>query len=343
MAWPHYRGFVKASNLVLVVWLLGGSTGLAKQWAREMFDHTSHDFGTVARGAKVEHRFTLKNKYKEDIQIERVSSSCGCATTRFTKRPLKTGEEGEIVVAVDTRSFLGRKDTTLTVVFAPPFPAEVQLHTHCFIRRDIVFCPGLVQFSSVRQGRSVTREVSISYAGRHDWRIRSVNNNNPHLEVKLSETSREFGQVKYNMSVRLKDDAPLGYIKDQLVLVTDDPDRVKSRVPIAVEGIVVPAIDVRPSSLMIGILRPGEAATRQLVAHAKTPFRVVAVSCADKRFKCDVLSEGARTLHQIAVTFTAGKTSGKATAKVQIRTDLGKGPDLEVTVHAQVVPPAAGS
>ena len=38
---------------------------LGQQWAKEMFDHTSHDFGTVARGAKMEHRFTLENIYEE--------------------------------------------------------------------------------------------------------------------------------------------------------------------------------------------------------------------------------------------------------------------------------------
>ena len=37
-----------------------------------MFDHTTHDFGVVARGAKVEHRFVVENNYEEDIHIESV-------------------------------------------------------------------------------------------------------------------------------------------------------------------------------------------------------------------------------------------------------------------------------
>ena len=46
-------------------------------WAKAMFDHLSHDFGVVARGAKVEYRFVVKNPYNEDMQIESVRSSAG--------------------------------------------------------------------------------------------------------------------------------------------------------------------------------------------------------------------------------------------------------------------------
>ena len=55
-----------------VVVLLGGvSTGHAgEDWARAMFDHTTHDFGVVARGAKVEHRFIIENIYEEDAHVE---------------------------------------------------------------------------------------------------------------------------------------------------------------------------------------------------------------------------------------------------------------------------------
>ena len=43
-----------------------------QDWAKAMFDHTSHDFGVVARGAKVEHRFVIENIYEEDAHIQSV-------------------------------------------------------------------------------------------------------------------------------------------------------------------------------------------------------------------------------------------------------------------------------
>ena len=58
-------------------------------WAKAMFDHLSHDFGVVARSAKVEYRFVVENPYNEDMQIESVRSSCGCSTAELTKQHLK--------------------------------------------------------------------------------------------------------------------------------------------------------------------------------------------------------------------------------------------------------------
>ena len=97
-------------------------------WTKAMFDTTSHDFGVVARGAKVEYRFLVKNPYNEDMEIESVRSSCGCSTAEPTKRRLKGAKDydpapfdrTEIVVKVDTRGSLGRKDATITVKLRRP-------------------------------------------------------------------------------------------------------------------------------------------------------------------------------------------------------------------------------
>ena len=49
------KSLIRASCAVGLL-LASGAVGFAQEWdwAGEMFDHTSHDFGTVARGAKVE-------------------------------------------------------------------------------------------------------------------------------------------------------------------------------------------------------------------------------------------------------------------------------------------------
>src|ERR1700722_18745958 len=60
-------------------------------WAKAMFDSTSHDFGVVARGAEVVHRFRVKNLYKEDVQISTVTTSCGCTAPQFDQTPVKSG------------------------------------------------------------------------------------------------------------------------------------------------------------------------------------------------------------------------------------------------------------
>ena len=183
-----------------VVVLLGGaSAGHAQDWARAMFDHTTHDFGVVARGAKVEHRFIVENIYEEDAHIKSVSSSCGCSTPQVSRKLLKTWEKAEVLVTIDTRGFLGRKDATITVVFDQPFAAEVQLHVHTYIRSDIVVQPGAACLGSVMQGAEAKQTLAVNYAGRDDWRIVRIECANPSIEASAVETSRTPGKAGYSL------------------------------------------------------------------------------------------------------------------------------------------------
>lgn len=321
--------------------LLWVSTTDAQDWARAMFDnHTTHDFGVVARGAKVEHRFVVENIYEEDAHIKSVSSSCGCSTPQVSRQLLKTWEKAEILVTVDTRGFLGRKDATIRVEFDQPFPAEVQLHVHTYIRSDVVVQPGAVLFGSVVQGAGAKQTVSVAYAGRDDWRIGRVECANPSIEASAVETKREAGQVGYNLSVRLKPDAPPGYIRDQLMLVTNDYDVRAARVPVAVEGLVVAALSVRPSPLLMGATEVGRPVTRNLVVQGRAPFRIVAVRSSDDRFQCKAPSD-AKTAHVLPVTFLANDAkspAGTLSAKIRMETDLAGASPVEVGVSVQLSP-----
>jgi len=336
---PWRRGWAVAGAVSLL--LFCAAPGQAQDWARAMFDHTTHDFGVVARGAKVEHRFVVENIYEEDAHIKSVSSSCGCSTPHVSKRTLKTWEKSEILVELDTRGFLGRKDATITVAFDRPFTAEVQLHVHAYIRSDIVVQPGSVEFGSVSQGAGATRELTVSYAGRNDWRIERVEYANPGIEARVVETDRTPGKVSYKLSVKLKKNAPPGYLQDQLVLITNDFNARSSRVPVAVKGLVASALTVRPSPLLMGVTEAGRAVTRNLVVQGRASFRVIAVRSSDERFQCKVPTE-AKTVHILPVTFLANNvTPGRLGATICVETDLAGAPPVEVGVSVQIVSPKA--
>ncbi|MEN6406713.1 MAG: DUF1573 domain-containing protein [Thermoguttaceae bacterium] len=323
--------------IIGLVLALAVSTAEAQDWAQAMFNHTTHDFGVVARGANVEHRFVFENIYEEDAHIASVSSSCGCSTPTINRQSLKTWEKAEVLVTVDTRGFLGRKDATITVVFDKPFPAEVQLHVHTYIRSDVVVQPGEVAFGSILQGSGAKQSVAVSYAGREDWQINRVECANPNVVAEVAETNRGDGQVGYRLSVQLKPGAPAGYIRDQLVLVTNDYDARAARVPVAVEGLVVAALSARPSPLMMGVAESGHKVTRKLVLQGRTPFRIVTAQCDDPRFQCELSGDDARTVHVVPVSFEAGDgRSGAIHAKLHIETDLTGAKAIDVPVSVQI-------
>ncbi|MCX7427680.1 MAG: DUF1573 domain-containing protein [Planctomycetia bacterium] len=322
----------------LIPWLLIASSGSAEQWAVDMFKKTSHDFGAVARGAKAEFAFTFENIYLEDARIQSVSSSCGCTSSKYPTEVVKTYQKGQIVASIDTRSFMGTKDATLTVTFDKPFAAEVTLHVHCYIRSDVVFQPGAIQFGSVRQGQVAQQKTTVSYAGRDDWAITDVKCPNAFLQAKLVEVGRNLGRVTYDLLVDLKRDAPAGYLGGQIVLLTNDADPRKREVPLAVEGIVVAALSVRPASLAFLSPGDGKPLQRNLVVQGYKPFRIIEASCPDKRIEC-VLPTEEKQFHILRVTFNPGPSQGKTETAIRIRTDQADSPEISVSVQADVAAP----
>ena len=146
---------------------------------------------------------------------------------------------------------------------------------------------------------------------------------NPHLEVELNESSRSGGRVAYQMLIRLKENAPVGYLHDELTIVTDDSRR--TRIPLNVEGSVISTgVTVSPSQISLGILQPNESVTKNMIVKAQEPFKVLSVKCKDGCFQFKT-SEESKKLHIIPVTFTGTETPGAVEQAIEIETDFSGG------------------
>jgi Protein of unknown function (DUF1573) len=334
-----HRHLISASLLVLVV---ASSAARAQDWARKMFTESSHDFGTVARGAKVEYRFQFSNPYVETAHIASVSSSCGCTSPSVTKSELKTHETSEIVAAFNTRSsYQGNHSATLTIQFDKPFAAIVQLNVWGDIRGDLSVQPESVDLGSIDQGQEVERKLTVTHSGSSDWKVLDVRSVNTNYEVEVKNGVHTGSQVSYDLLVHLKKDAPPGYVKDQLILVTNDP-RV-TQFPIEVDGLVKAELSASPQSLSFGLVEAGKAAKSQtIVVRGRRPFKITSVQCDDEAFTFKP-QDAASGVQLITVGFTAPDKPGKIAKKVRIETDLGKSFAVEVIAQAEVKPAFAGS
>jgi Protein of unknown function (DUF1573) len=319
---------------VLICLLLASSAG-AQEWALKMFNTTSHDFGTVAKGSKAEYRFQLKNVYEEDLRILSVSSSCGCTTPRISKRDLKTFETADIIAEFNTRDFSGHKSATLTVMLECVSHAEVQLRVTGFIRTDVVTQPGAVDFGTVDQGSASEQRLRVTYAGRDDWKILDARTADSWYEVEMNEIERGNGRVAYDLLVRLTKDAPIGYVKDRLILVTNDAQA--REIPVDMHGRIMSDITISPTKLFIGVVRPGQKVTKNLVVRGKTPFKILDVNCGDDCFQIEP-SKDSKRVHLIPVVFTAGNEAGRVAQRISLRTDHGDVVQA-FTAFAEVVKP----
>ena len=329
---------VKRIALAMLATVLASSTALGQEWATKMFQTTEHDFGTVARGAKAEFDFTFSNLYLEDVHVVGVRSSCGCTTPSVVTPNLKTYEQGAIHAVFNTGTFLGNRAATLTVTIDRPFYAEVQLHIKGYIRSDVVFEPGSVQFGEVEQGVTVQRRVLVNYAGRGDWQITGVKTSNPNITAKVVQTGREDAEVSYLLQVSLKGSA-VGYFQDQLMLVTSEGQG--TQMPLTIEGRVVSGISVSPASLFMGVVGPGHEVTKSLVVKSGRPFRILSITCDDPSFTFGRPTDPTpKTIHVVPVRFTAGTDLGKVAKTIRIVTDVGQ-TTPELAAYAVVAAPSA--
>lgn len=305
----------------------------AQQWANDLFPEKIIDFGSVSRNARTEHVFQFKNTFEEDIHIRSVRSSCGCTKALIAREWVRSGESGAIVAQFNTRSFIGKKNASITVVFDQPYYAEVQLMVSGDIMSDIVTNPGEVRFGDVDVGTKRALPIEISYAGRADWEIRDVRGKSEHLEVLLNRNERRGSGVGYILEVRLRDDAPVGALRDELIIVTNDPENSEFTIPVSAS--VNPPIMITPKLVSLGGVRRGSTIQQRMIVRGKVPFEIAEIICEDERFEFR-LPQGKKPVHVVPFSFR-GEADKEIRQTVIVRTNLGDEMNAECQVIGQVI------
>lgn len=104
------------THSLLILALLFACTPILAQTGKAEFKESSYDFGTIPEdGGDVTHVFQFTNTGDVPVVIQRVSTSCGCTASEWTKEPVLPGKTGTVAA---TYSPLGRPyafTKTLTV------------------------------------------------------------------------------------------------------------------------------------------------------------------------------------------------------------------------------------
>jgi hypothetical protein len=304
-------------------------------WADKMFKGaTTHDFGSVPRGAQLFHRFTITNIYAVRLEILNVRSSCGCATVTPSTRALEPRQTGTIEVSMDARRFTGPKTVSVYITVGPEFTSTATLQLSANSRADVVLNPGEINFGVVSQGQTPAQTIDVEYAGVVDWRVNEVVQSAAPLDVSFEELYRRPGQVGYQVRVKLKPDAPAGMLKHEVLLKTNDP--AGQLVPILVEAMVQAPLTVAPAAFNAGTVKVGETRTQKVIVKGNKPFRVLAVEGLGDHIQAD-LPTATHSLHVVTLKVQPQK-AGDLRRQLLIKTDLAPEAPLTVTVEGNAVP-----
>ena len=302
-----------------------------EEWAREMIDkdQLSINYKSVAKGQDVSFKIRVRNKYKEDMQITSLATSCGCiswdenrgGTLLPAPIVIPSGKEQVITLRLDTIRHQGeQKNKRATITFLNTAVNPLQgrgtatVLVEGYIRSDVVLEPGSVNFGSVDPEKGAEQRISVNYAGRPDWKLVSAKCSSPHLTTDFVEKSRVVGpitSVRYELIVKLKESAPVGQLRDQLILVTDDANN--PQIPVQVDARVESDIIVTDANF--GTLTPGKPKSiKVIVRYTKLPVKAFKIekferTRDDSSIKIEK-SADFKPLHAFTLTFTPPNEPG---------------------------------
>ena len=304
-------------------------------WADLMFQELSKDFGSVPRGPTLQHAFHLKNNTADVVHIANVRASCGCVSPSALKSTLQPGEETAVLANMDTNHFTGVRSVTVYVLFDAPHTEEVRLWVRANARDDVSVYPDTLAFGQVKRGSSPSAAVKVTFLGTPDARIVEVVPESNYVQPTLREVSRQGAEVAYELSARLRGDAPAGKWYTDVWLKTNNESMPRVRVPLTVE--IESPLSVNPPAVVLGEVKVGTEAERKLIVRGTRAFKITGVKGTDGVLSVKDSSNVSKSVHVLTVKVRAAKP-GDVNRNLEILTDLDGDSRIEFGASARVVP-----
>ncbi|MGC8641403.1 MAG: DUF1573 domain-containing protein [Isosphaeraceae bacterium] len=330
---------------IMLLWLWAGwfltvssASGQGLDWVASALSERSHDFGTVARGSQLHYSFPLVNRTNQDIHILNWKTKCGCTNVSVGARLIPPGTQTTIEATIDTTRFVGPKVSGLWLWLDQPSYVQVDLTLSCFIRGDIVMTPGQIDFGPVRRDKLAPASLTLIYAGgRSDWEVTKMKTQSAKVKAELRETGRTAdGQINYSLTANLQPGIPNGYFRDEITLVTNDPQ--SPSIPVAVVANVTGAVSVTPSIINFGAVRSGQSVAKTVFVRSERPFSITKLRASSGEIQANGTTKGPLPLHTLTLTFKAPARTGPSHATLTVETDIKDEPPAVLKTFATVVP-----
>lgn len=203
-----------------------------------VFETYEWDFGQINEAdGPVQHTFRFANISNNPIQIDNISTSCGCTTVLYSTEPIAGGQIGEVTVSFDPSRTEGKvlreveiftKDrrnyaSLMIAADVTPIPMGLEQIYPYFLSGDIKTNTKTCNFGYIEQGETVTRIVRIANVGNKSAKLSVVTTGNRYgmsIECPDNIAPQEVANLKITYSIP-KGKKYFGMIRDSIWLVAD--------------------------------------------------------------------------------------------------------------------------
>jgi len=322
-------------SLVVAAVLWAAGPALSATWADALFEEFSKDFGSVPRGPMLSHPFRVVNNTRGAVNIASVRVSCGCVSAVALKGHLEPGESTTIVARMDTTRFTGVKTVTIYVQFNQPAFEEVRLWVQANGRNDFSVTPETLAFGQIKRGGAPSASVLVAFFGSPETQITEAKCESNYIQPRAQEVRRNETEVTYQITARLRGDAPVGKWYTDVWLKTNNPEMPAIRVPLTVE--IESALSINPDNVTLGTVKTQTETERRIIVRGVKPFKITQIEGTDNQILVRDNTTQAKPVHVLTVKLRAGQP-GELNRALRIVTDLADDNKIDFHVSAQIVP-----
>lgn len=291
-----------------------------------VFIAPSHDFGQLLRGDRLTHEFAFQNIGKEVVKIIGIHAPCGCTIPKLEKTIYQPGEKGLLALTLDTTDFAGDLLKSIVVMTSEKLIPERILTVKAHIEQEFLLDPPVLHFEDLLLNSEQGRQQKIlikSAAPSLKLMPEHLKFNHNLIDVQIAQSEQQW-----EIQVHLKNDIPVGHIRETLLIKTTSKSLPELPVPIV--GIVRGHIKQSPDYLDFGQLAFNESSERTVTLEGSSPFLV-------KSMVADILLNGepVENIDEFIELKVADTEKAAKTQKVQVGLKNKEG-NLKGALHGQV-------
>ncbi len=226
----------------------------------------------------------------------------------------------------------------VSLITASGREAEIGLGVSSQILSDCVLNPGSIDFGTVLRGQSPSQVLTIDRINAEGWRFVRMVSGSRAINAQLVETGRNAGSVSYSLTVSLKPDAPAGVIRDEIRMISNDPETPS--IPVMVTAWIRGELTAAPSILAFGEVNSSAGVQGRFIIRGSRPFTIQSIEGVGDGFVTSESKTSPQSVHVVTVAYKPeeGTTRGDIRRIFRVHTDLPGEPPLDLTATLHIAP-----
>lgn len=196
---------------------------------RLLFSPRAVNFGTVRKGDQAKETIYVPSDVHDPISVTHVSSKSPYVDVSCQPSPDKSVPGTIVTLALKPDAPVGKLDGEVTIQSTHALEPVAKVALSAIISGSIDLDRDAFYFGVLKKSQAVESAITVSRTEDMQFKIESAVSSLPYLSVKI--TPKTAGR-EYVLTGTLRGDAPLGNIKGEVILHTDDPDQGEIRVPV---------------------------------------------------------------------------------------------------------------